>query len=145
MTSIWFTIYNNLIKLHKHEDSDEVHEGGVELEGNVGGADVVRAGHHPLHAQSKTHSKIEPILARDAIFFLVENLIYMNINERIFSLLVLFYLLDPFVLLQKRLKLELLEENDAHEEEPKDAIAKVAEHVVEVTDEAQRFPGQKKY
>ena len=62
----------------------------------------------------------------------------------IFSLLVLFYLLYPFVLLQKRLKLELLEENDAHEEEPKDAIAKVAEHMVEVTDEAQRFPGQKK-
>ena len=105
---------------------------------------MVRAGHHPLHAQSKTHSKIESILARNAIFFLVENLVYMNINEPIFSLLVLFYLLDPFVLLQKRLKLELLEENDAHEEEPKDAIAKVTEHVVEVTDEAQRFPGQKK-
>ena len=47
-------------------------------------------------------------------------------------------------MLEKRLKLELLEENDAHEEEPKDAVAKVAEHVVEVTDEAQRLPGQKK-
>ena len=52
--------------------------------------------------------------------------------------------MDPFVLLQKRLKLELLEENDAHEEESKDAVAKVAEHVVEVPDKAQRLPGQKK-
>ena len=56
----------------------------------------------------------------------------------------LIHLVDPFVLLEKRLKLELLEENDAHEEQSKDAIAKVAEHVVEVTDKAQRFPGQKK-
>ena len=52
--------------------------------------------------------------------------------------------MDPFVLLEKRLKLELLEENDAHEEESKDAVAKVAEHVVEVPDKAQRLPGQKK-
>ena len=52
--------------------------------------------------------------------------------------------MDPFVLLKKRLKLELLEENDAHEEESKDAVAKVAEHVVEVPDKAQRLPGQKK-
>ena len=53
-------------------------------------------------------------------------------------------LLDPFVVLQERLKLELLEEDDAHEEEAEDAVAKVAEHVVEVPDKAQRFPGQKK-
>ena len=69
---------------------------------------------------------------------------YLHVSETIFSLFVLIYLLDPFVLLQKRLKLELLKENDAHEEQSKDAIAKVAEHVVEVTDKAQRFPGQKK-
>ena len=56
----------------------------------------------------------------------------------------LIHLLDSFVLLEKRLKLELLEEDDAHEEQSKDTIAKVAEHVVEVTDEAQRLPGQKK-
>ena len=61
----------------------------------------------------------------------------------IFSLFVFTNLLDPFVLLQKRLKLELLEENDAHEEQSKDAIAKVAEHVVEVAHKAQRFPEQK--
>ena len=42
--------------------------------------------------------------------------------------------MDSFVLLEKRLKLEFLEENDAHEEQAKDAISKVAEHVVEVTD-----------
>ena len=53
----------------------------------------------------------------------------------------LYYLLDSFVLLEKRLKLELLEEDDAHEEEAEDAVAKVAEHVVEVADEPQRFPG----
>ena len=62
----------NLIELHKHEDCDQIHEGSVELEGDVGGADVVGAGHHPLHAQGKTHCKIESILARNAIFFLVE-------------------------------------------------------------------------
>ena len=50
--------------------------------------------------------------------------------------------MDSFVLLEKRLKLELLEENDAHEEQAKDAISKVAEHVVEVTDKPQRFPGE---
>ena len=50
--------------------------------------------------------------------------------------------MDPFVLLQKRLKLELLEEYNAHEEQSKDAVAKVAEHMVEVTDKAQRFPEQ---
>lgn len=50
-------------------------------------------------------------------------------------------LLDPFVVLQERLKLELLEEDDAHEEEAEDAVAKVAEHVVEVADKPQRFPG----
>ena len=52
--------------------------------------------------------------------------------------------MDAFVLLQERLKLELLEENDAHEEQSKDAIPKVAEHVVEVTDKAQRFSGEEK-
>ena len=47
-------------------------------------------------------------------------------------------------MLEKRLKLELLEENDAHEKKSKDTVAKVAEHVVEVPDKAQRLPGQKK-
>ena len=74
MTSIIVesSTYSNLVKLHKHQYSDQVHEGGVELEGDIGGTDVVGAGHHPLHAQSKTHSKVESILARDTIFFLVE-------------------------------------------------------------------------
>ena len=52
-------------------------------------------------------------------------------------------LLDPFVVLQERLKLELLEEDNAHEEQSKDAVAKVAENVVEVAHKAQRFPEQK--
>ena len=61
----------------------------------------------------------------------------------IFSLFVFTNLLDPFVLLEKRLKLELLEEDNAHEEQSKDAVAKVAENVVEVAHKAQRFPEQK--
>ena len=55
----------------------------------------------------------------------------------------LIYLLDPFVLLKKRLKLELLEEDNAHEEQSKDAVAKVAEHMVEVANKTQRFPEPK--
>ena len=46
-------------------------------------------------------------------------------------------------MLEKRLKLELLEEDNAHEEQSKDAVAKVAENVVEVAHKAQRFPEQK--
>ena len=32
----------DLVYLHEHENSNEVHEGGVELEGDLGRADMVR-------------------------------------------------------------------------------------------------------
>ena len=60
----------------------------------------------------------------------------------IYSLLVFINLLDPFVLLQKRFKLEFLEQDNAHKEQSKDTVTKVAEHMVEVADKTQRFPGQ---
>ena len=136
MTLTLADIYYNLIELHKHEDSDEVHEGGVELEGDIGGADVVGAGHHPLHAQGKTHRKVESILARNPKFFLGKTQYQSQ------QYLHLINLLDPFVLLKKRLKLELLKEDNAHKEQSKDTVTKVAEHMVEVADKTQRFPGQ---
>ena len=111
----------HLVELHKHEDGYEVHEGGVELEGNVGGADVVRAGHDALHAQGEPHGEVEPVLTGNPILLLV----------------------DPFVLFKKRLELELLEEHDAHEEKPKYTVAKVTEHMVEVTHKTQGFSEKK--
>ena len=111
----------HLVELHKHEDGYEVHEGGVELEGNVGGADVVGAGHDALHAQGQPHGEVEPVLAGNPILLLV----------------------DPFVLLKKRLELELLEEHDAHEEKPEDTVAKVTKHMVEVTHKTQGFSEKK--
>ena len=35
----------DLIEFEEHEDEDEVHEGGVELDGDVDGADVEAGGH----------------------------------------------------------------------------------------------------
>ena len=40
-----------LEELDEHEDGDEVHEGGVKLEGEGGGADVVDGGHDAFHDQ----------------------------------------------------------------------------------------------
>mgnify|MGYP003320350269 CR=1 FL=1 len=37
-----------LIELEKHENGHEVHEGGVELEGDFSWTYVVTAGHHTL-------------------------------------------------------------------------------------------------
>ena len=49
----------DLVELHEHESGDEVHEGGIELEGDVGGADVVAGGHDALHDQGKAHGVVQ--------------------------------------------------------------------------------------
>ena len=82
---------------------------------------MVRAGHDALHAQGEAHGEVEPVLAGNPILLLV----------------------DPFVLFKKRLELELLEEHDAHEEKPKYTVAKVTEHMVEVTHKTQGFSEKK--
>ena len=51
-----------LVEFHKHEDSNEVHEGRVELEGDVGGADVVGGGHHSLHEERQAQGEVETVL-----------------------------------------------------------------------------------
>ena len=51
------------------------------------------------------------------------------------------YLFNSSILFQERLKLQLLEEDDAHEEKAKHDVAKVAEDMVEVTDMAEGLPG----
>ena len=38
----------DLVNLHEHEHSNEVHEGGVKLEGDLGRADVVGTRHDTL-------------------------------------------------------------------------------------------------
>ena len=49
----------DLVELHEHKDGDDVHEGGVELEGDVGWADVVAGGHDALHHQGQAHRVVE--------------------------------------------------------------------------------------
>ena len=107
-----------LVEFHKHEDSNEVHEGGVKLEGDVGGTDVVGGGHDSLHEEGQAEGEVETVLGRDS------------------------ELLSPDgrVVFEELLVLHLLEENDAHEEEAEDTVAEVAEDVVEVSDETQGFP-----
>ena len=109
-----------LVEFHKHEDSNEVHEGGVKLEGDVGGADVVGGGHDSLHEESQAEGEVETVLCRDPELFPP----------------------DGRVVFQELLVLHLLEENDAHEEEAEDTVAEVAEDVVEVSDETQRLPAE---
>ena len=52
-----------LEQLYKHQDGDEVHVGGVELEGEGGGADVEDGGHDALHHQGQPHRVVEFWLA----------------------------------------------------------------------------------
>ena len=44
-----------LVELDYHKDANEVHVGGVELEVDVGGADVVAGRHDPLHQQGPAY------------------------------------------------------------------------------------------
>ena len=46
----------SLIEFDKHEDSNEVHVGGVKLEVDVGWAEVITGRHNSLHNQGKAHS-----------------------------------------------------------------------------------------
>ena len=110
----------DLVEFHEHEDSDEVHEGRVELEGDIGGADVVAARHDALHEEREAHGKVEAVLGGDTILLLV----------------------NTSVLHQEGTVLELLEQDDAHEEKTKHTVAEVTEHVVEVPDKPQRFPAE---
>jgi hypothetical protein len=48
---IIFTIY--LVKFHEHQNCDEVHESGIKLKCDIGGADMVGARHHALKTQDK--------------------------------------------------------------------------------------------
>ena len=109
-----------LVEFHKHEDSNEVHEGGVKLEGDVGGADVVGGGHDSLHEESQAQREVEAVLCR---------------HSKLFSP-------DGLVVFQELLVLHLLEENNAHEEETEHAVAEVTKYVVEVPDETQGFPAE---
>ena len=111
---------SDLIELHEHEDGDEIHEGGVELEGDVGGADVVAAGHDALHEQSQTQSIVEWILGGD-------------------TKLLLHYAL---VLVQEVLILQLFDQDYPHEEETECTVSQVAEHMIEVPHQAQGLPAE---
>ena len=118
-----------MVEFHKHEDCNEVpdrirlnvrymsaqyvHEGGVELECDVGGTDVVAGAHHPLHEEGQSQREVEAVLGR---------------NSKLFFL-------DCCVVFQKFLVLHLVEENNAHVEEAEHTVAQVAEDVVEVSDQ----------
>ena len=101
-----------LVELHEHEDGNEVHEGGVELEGDVGGTDVIAGAHDPLHEEGQTEGEVETVLGGNSELLL----------------------LDGGIVLQEGFVLHLLEEDDAHEEETKDAVAEVTEDVIEISD-----------
>ena len=51
-----------LIELEEHEDSDEVHVGGVKLESNCCGADMIAAGHDSLHNKSRSHGIVTTLV-----------------------------------------------------------------------------------
>ena len=56
-----------LEELDKHQYSDEIHVGGVKLEGECRGADMVDGGHDALHDESGTHCIINAVLLRHTV------------------------------------------------------------------------------
>ena len=108
---------SDLIELHEHQDGNEVHEGCIELEGDVGGADMVAAGHDALHEESQTHGIVQRILCGHS------KLLFANIG----------------VLGQEALVAKLFDQDDSHEEEAEGTISEVAEDMVKVSDQSKRF------
>ena len=110
----------NLVELHEHENSNEVHEGCIKLESDIGGTNMITARHDTLHEQCQSHGKVETILSGHTILVLV------NVG----------------VVCQELSVSNLLEQHYQHEEEAKDTVAKVAKHMIEVSDKTQRFPAE---
>ena len=70
-----------LEELDEHQDGHEVHVGGVKLEGEGGGADVVDCGHHPLHDESCPHGVIHTVLLWHPVLVWVEVLVtYLKVS-----------------------------------------------------------------
>ena len=116
-----------------------------------------------LHAEGEAHGEVEAVLAGHPVLLLdtgdqghlppllihipplLYHLSYPFNNLPFFSLerLPSTHLFNPSILFQERLKLQLLEEDDAHEQKAEHNIAKVAEDVIEVTDMTEGLPGTK--
>ena len=101
----------SLIKLDKHEDSNEVHVGSVKLEGDCSWTDVIAAGHDSLHYQGAAHRVIETCLLWNT----------MQVRIKLLS-----STRESFVVL-------LPEVDKAVEEQAKHNVAKVAEEMVEIS------------
>ena len=56
-----------LVDLEQDEDGDRVHEGRVELEVGVVGADVVARAHDPLHDEGEAHGVVHAKVLGDAV------------------------------------------------------------------------------
>ena len=119
------TIISYLVEFHEHEDSNEIHEGRVELEGDLGGADVVAGGHDALHGQSQTHRVVQAVLSGNS----------QTGEINIFNSIFIFHLFVNFFL--KAFIFFLSNPNNHHEENAEETIAKVAENVIEVTQRSQ--------
>ena len=132
----FLTVCSHLVELHEHKDSDEVpdreshefdiveyqhlHEGRVELEGDVGGTDVVAGGHDSLHHESHSHGVVEPVLAGHSQHAAVHALLFSH-----FPLEFIEFLFTQF--------------DDIHKKETEDTVAEIAEDVIEIINFSKRF------
>ena len=106
-----------LVELHEHEDGNEVHEGGVELEGDVGGTDVIAGAHNPLHEEGQAQGEVEAVLGRHSVAL-----------RR-----------DGLILTQESVVLQFLKVDDGHKEQAKHAVAEITENVIEISKKTQRL------
>ena len=81
---------------------------------------MITAGHDTLHEQSQSHGKVETILCGNTILILV----------------------NGGVVSQELSVSYLFEQDYQHEQETKHTVAKIAEHMIEVSDKTKRFPAE---
>ena len=107
-----------LVESHEHQDGNDIHEGGVELEGDLGGADVIAGGHDALHDQSQAHRIVQAVLPGNSETGAINLLRYWQFCSQLF--------LKRFISFLSYL-------NNQHEDEAEDTVTKVAENVIEIT------------